>query len=158
LTWPAALMAPEFSETREKLTSLLPEAVRQASAENRIDGTTYTGLGSSTQRMQQLLRERIKDTPPNQFIEGRRFLSKLEDSVKVLGRPDVQQHLNHASAPNGYLGGSGWLSPYGFVSGLTPAETTTLDLSVLLANTIGNKTAALPIIIMGNDDTRDNVI
>src|SRR5262245_45206150 len=35
LSWPQALMGPEFKEQREKLNSLLPDAVRQAAAESK---------------------------------------------------------------------------------------------------------------------------
>src|SRR5262249_49729903 len=41
VTFPQALAMPEFKEPREKLGSLLPEAVRQAAGGNKVDTQLY---------------------------------------------------------------------------------------------------------------------
>lgn len=94
LSWPQALMGADFKEVREKLNSLLPDAIRQAAAESKVGNTSYTDIDNAVKAAYGLLQQKIKDMPLNQFNDGKRFLNQLEDGVKILAQPDVGKYFN----------------------------------------------------------------
>jgi len=88
LHWPLTLQGDDFKSQRELLNSLAPEAVRQA-VNGRVDPGSLRDMVDSVAKMRQTLAASIKDLSPNQFIEANRFLSQLDDALKILGRPDA---------------------------------------------------------------------
>jgi hypothetical protein len=101
LTWPLALTGPEFNAERERLASLAPDAVRQAQFNNRVDPGSLYQMNLDLDRMQKLLIGKVRDLPPLQYIEARRFLNNLGDALEVLGQPDPASYFNGKYAARG---------------------------------------------------------
>jgi hypothetical protein len=88
LTWPLALRGEAFNAERELLNSLAPEAVGRA-INGRVDTGSLRDMNAAVQRMNQRLTDKIREVPQGQYVEAKRFLSYLEDALRVLGRPDA---------------------------------------------------------------------
>jgi hypothetical protein len=101
LNWPLALTGPEFKEERERLASLLQDAVREAEFNNRIDAGSLKQMVDDLGRMERQLRQNVGDLPPSDYTEAKRFLSDLGDALRVMGRPDGASYLNRKYTAKG---------------------------------------------------------
>lgn len=101
VNWPLALEGGDFQADRERLDALLPDAVRQAKANDRVDAATLRDVTAAADRVGRALRESIKDIPPAQHMEARRFLGSLEDALRVLRSPNAGKYLNGTFAAQG---------------------------------------------------------
>jgi hypothetical protein len=92
LNWPAALlsskMPKEAEELREQIAALLPGAVNQA-VNGKVDADRLKELNRAVASLQALLAAQVSRFPPDQYLTARRFLTGLEDGLKVLGQPDA---------------------------------------------------------------------
>ncbi len=93
LSWPATLRGDEYRAERESLSQMLPDAVDRAISNGRVDSGALAQMRRALDRMNQTLADNIRDLPPNQYIEARRYLGYLDDALRVLGRPDAGDYL-----------------------------------------------------------------
>jgi hypothetical protein len=93
LDWPLALSGDAFQSERVLLGALIPEALRQA-VNGRVEAGTLKAMNAQVDKVQHQLALRIKDLPIDQHREAKRFLSELEDGLKLLGRADAGNHFN----------------------------------------------------------------
>ena len=94
LTWPAALLGPEFREPRERLTVRAPEAVRDATRQGRVDPATIRPMAADVGRLRDLLRQHVGALSFQQFSEARAFLRTFEDALVALEQPDAAHHFD----------------------------------------------------------------
>jgi hypothetical protein len=94
LQWPAALAG----ETQQRLDKLLPEAVNQATQNNRVDpalGAEVTrAVGALDKELGQ--KNRADEIDPASYLEAKRFLESLREAATLL----------KSAAPAGFLDGS----------------------------------------------------
>jgi hypothetical protein len=93
LQWPAALKSSTFDAGRQRMEQLLPQALEQARS-GKIDAETLTSLSDTIEALEQQLKEHVVGIPVNPYIEARRYLHALDDSVKALQGPAVANHIN----------------------------------------------------------------
>lgn len=93
LSWPIALRSPEFKRERDLLDTLTPEAKGQAT-NGTVDAATIKQLNQSSDRLLQDLAASIKDMPPAQYIEAKRFLNDYKDAVRALSVEDAAHYFN----------------------------------------------------------------
>jgi len=104
LNWPLGvrILGPgeETRELRSQINTLLPDAVAQA-ANGKVDPGLLQELSRDVNRLQRLLVARANDMPEDTYIDARRFLNNLDDSVRLLRRPDAGDYINGRYAAKG---------------------------------------------------------
>jgi hypothetical protein len=101
LNWPSAVRGAEFKPARERLSILAQDAVNEASFNNRVDPGSLKQMKEDLDRLQRQLSQNVRDLPPSEYIEAKRFLSDLGDALRVLGQPDAVSYLNRKYAAKG---------------------------------------------------------
>ncbi|HEV3079180.1 MAG TPA: hypothetical protein VGY66_05350 [Gemmataceae bacterium] len=89
LTWPVALSSIDFKEDRERINSLVRDAVSQAGFNGQVDSGSISQLITDTDRMRTRLRKTGTDLPPSLYIDANVFLNNLDDAIRALQQPDV---------------------------------------------------------------------
>jgi hypothetical protein len=104
LTWPVALAADDFKLERERLNLWLLEAVHQA-LQSEVNPALLRQMTRSVAKLRDQIGARISDLPPNQFMEANRFLTLLEDGLKLLASPEAGKILTAQLQPGGLVVG-----------------------------------------------------
>jgi hypothetical protein len=102
--WPLLLGHDLFRAGREKVDELAGRLVRQA-ADGEVNAVVLQKVSAAVDELQRRLKgvaraRRIRYSP-NQYIEARRFLEQLEESLKVLEQPDAGRHFTGEYAARG---------------------------------------------------------
>jgi hypothetical protein len=93
LTWPVALSGAEFKEQRERINSLVQEAVKQAEFNNQVDPGVIRQLTRDVEQMETQLRRTGRDLPPTPYIDAKTFLGNLASSIAALQQRDVGNYF-----------------------------------------------------------------
>jgi hypothetical protein len=92
LNWPVAIRSlkprDKIDDLRRQISSLLPETINQA-VNGKVDPMSLKELIRATDEMQDLLTQNVTNLPPGQYMDAKRFLSGLDDGVKLLQQPDA---------------------------------------------------------------------
>jgi len=97
LNWPLSLRGSDFDVLRKDIDSITPELVRQASA-GRVDKATLKQLKDDVDKLHRQLSERISELPSSDYIEAKRFLNFLSESVQALGQADIADYFHRFEA------------------------------------------------------------
>jgi hypothetical protein len=104
LSWPLALrtMRPqkEADSLRQDVDSELPGAINEA-VNGKVSSNRLEALTKDVDKLQQLLTNNVRDLPPGQYMEARRFLNNLEDGLQVLQQPNAGLYFTHQYAAKG---------------------------------------------------------
>jgi hypothetical protein len=92
LSWPSALNNDEFKDQRDKIDTLVGDAVKQARFNNKVESSQLQDLQKEVDRMQRQLRKN-NDLGINQYIESKTFLSNLSDAITALGQRNVGDYF-----------------------------------------------------------------
>jgi hypothetical protein len=92
LTWPSALLDEGSKADRDLVDSLASTARRQA-VDGRVDAGSLRELVAASRRLHQKLAAEVKNLTATQYIEAGRFLSQLDDAIRVLSRPDAGDYI-----------------------------------------------------------------
>jgi hypothetical protein len=93
LDWPLILQDDTFKKDRERLNELTQQAVKEAATTGRVDSKIIRELNPTVDRMQQNLLRMVQEAPPDQYMEGRRFLRDLAAAYKLFQDPDVGNYF-----------------------------------------------------------------
>jgi hypothetical protein len=99
LSWPVVLRGPQYKEERDVLNDLTPAAYDQA-VSGKSDPGTLESMTAAVRRLEEKLRDNIKDLTPTEYSEGRRFLSDYEDALALLRQPGAGDYFTQ-KAPKG---------------------------------------------------------
>jgi hypothetical protein len=101
LNWPSAVRGAAFEPARERLSNLAQDAVNEVAFNNRVDPDSLKQMKEDLDRLQRQLSQNVRDLPPSEYIEAKRFLSGLGDALRALGQPDAASYLNRKYAARG---------------------------------------------------------
>ena len=97
LNWPPAWHEPALEEVsaprRAKLEAELAEALDRAKG-GSPDPKLLQKMRGDLQVLSLLLSAKIRELPPDSFIQASRYLSEVSDAVKVLERPDAARYVD----------------------------------------------------------------
>lgn len=96
LNWPPALRelatGQDTQGLRKEVDTLVKAAIDQAKA-GKVQTGILTQLHSDVQSYRELLKRSTGDLTPPQYIQARRFLDELDESLKVLERDDAANYV-----------------------------------------------------------------
>src|SRR5262249_21390502 len=98
LDWPI----PVQGEKQEKLAAILPSVVAEASS-GRLDPKSYREAVTGVADLQEELRKKFhkEEIDGGSYLVGKRFLDKLEGSIKGLEEPGSRKVLTGSYAAQG---------------------------------------------------------
>lgn len=98
LDWPKILYGPEFKPERELINRLAPQVIEQARHGQVTDLARFVG---SVEKMHQNLQAKIADIPTPEYVRAKRFLTQINDAIKILRQPDAGNYFNQTYSPRG---------------------------------------------------------
>jgi hypothetical protein len=94
LEWPAAMKAETFKKDREQIETLLQRA--RESMKKGGTASSIKELADAVQRLNPALALQVDELTPVQYIQAKRLILHLEDTVKLLEDPDASRFLKSA--------------------------------------------------------------
>ena len=85
--WPPAMLRAEFDTVRNDLDRKFPDVLRQVK-DGPVNAKDIAAIQNSLKKMQDILKELINDTRPNEYILAKRHLSNLEAWASALASPE----------------------------------------------------------------------
>lgn len=89
LTWPVALMRPEFAAERDRISKLTEVAYQQADTNGRVGQGTLDQLNADYRVLRDKLVSRVEEIDTPDYLEARRYLNELNRALTILKRPDI---------------------------------------------------------------------
>lgn len=104
LKWPVALrtLTPrsESQQLRETVDNLMVEGKKQAMS-GEVDGDLLQQLDKSINTLRGLLKDAVANTSFSDYTASKRYLTDLDQAVKVLKQPDVEKYVGGHYAAKG---------------------------------------------------------
>lgn len=94
--WPATLRECVSAEARDEFWTRLQPIVKEGKAKVRPEATRE--LRQAAERLGADLRQKINDIPPSQYLDCKRFLVRIDMTVKALDNPAWRADLSAARA------------------------------------------------------------
>jgi hypothetical protein len=98
LTWPLGLRdlqpADDSKDVRKSLDADAIEAVSQATS-GKVNPGTIKDLQANVNKLHRLLARNVNEVPTNAYIEAKRFLNNLDDAIRALQDPNVNNYFNN---------------------------------------------------------------
>jgi len=94
LTWPLSLRTSEFDKLRRQTEFDAEDAVSRAKTNGEVDAALMTRLLDDAKQLHKKLEDSVGDLTPTQYIEGKRFLHLLDDALRALQDPNVNNYFN----------------------------------------------------------------
>jgi hypothetical protein len=82
IQWPEVLLSDDFNEYRQSLETLYGE---WANASGKINFSQFQEIQKSSKAMQNVLKGKLSDMPPQVFSQANAFLKRLEHAAKLPG-------------------------------------------------------------------------
>jgi hypothetical protein len=92
LDWPQELLTSTYQDERQLVDASIPIALRQT-GNGGSDPRTLDELNHSTQALRQKLKGRVAEITPASFVEAGRFLTYLEEGLRLLSQPKAGEQL-----------------------------------------------------------------
>jgi hypothetical protein len=89
LDWPESLQGSAFKESREQLSALMHTAYKSVDSGNNPQPATLNDLLARHRKMRDTLKSNVADLKPDEYIEARRYLSEVGQTIKGLQDPHV---------------------------------------------------------------------
>lgn len=106
LDWPQGLrVLPPRSETealRKQMESQVRLAMTQAGSGTRVDADLVQQMNDEVERFRKLLKGNVGNMSVSQYSECKRYLTDVEDALKVLGSSDASKYVGGQYAPQGH--------------------------------------------------------
>jgi hypothetical protein len=87
LSWPVALQGSVFDDDRNQIDELVRRSVEKLHGNGAVQADTLKPLSTVANRMERKLAKQVKDISPAEYIDGKRFLGHLDDTVQALEQP-----------------------------------------------------------------------
>jgi len=102
LNWPTVFQGQEFQSEREMITRLAPQVIEQA---RHGQVTDLARLDEAVKKLHQNLLAKIAIIPTTTYVRANRFLTQLDDAIRILRLPDAGNYFNEIYAARGSTAG-----------------------------------------------------
>ena len=99
LDWPEALQKSVFKDAREQLSTLMRRAYRSVNSGNNPDPATLNDLQAQYRKMREILENNVSELKPDEYIEARRYLNEIGQTIKGLQDPNVVHQFSDEWKP-----------------------------------------------------------
>ncbi len=89
LDWPEALQGGAFKDSREQINSLMQRAYKSVDSGNNPDPATLNDLQAQSRKLSELLRNNVSELKPDEYIEAKRYLNEVNQTIRGLQDPNV---------------------------------------------------------------------
>jgi hypothetical protein len=89
LDWPEALQGGAFKDSREQINSLMQRAYKSVDSGNNPDPATLSDLQAQYRKLSEILRNNVSELRPDEYIEAKRFLNEVSQTIRGLQDPNV---------------------------------------------------------------------
>jgi hypothetical protein len=93
LNWPAALSGPESRDARDRLSAQVSEIVGRMTRGSEVEQDVLLRMTNDVEQFRAQLQRNAGDLSFQTFVEAKRFLQNLNDSIVALRQPDAMNHL-----------------------------------------------------------------
>jgi hypothetical protein len=93
LKWPLVLQDPRFAPEKQKISELMPQAVKEAQM-GEPQFATFTGLRDATTAMSKRIDANAQELSLPDIISAQRFVQEINDSVNLLKEPNAANYFN----------------------------------------------------------------
>jgi hypothetical protein len=100
LQWPYALSDTPYDADRKKLDELAAGAYKEAEY-GRVKPATIRSMTKTVDDLAKKLKKNIKDITPSDYVDSKRFLNDMEQTIKVLRDPNVSNYVTKKWAAKG---------------------------------------------------------
>lgn len=94
LDWPEALQGGTFKEGRDQINALMRRAYKSVASGSNPDAPTLNDLQSQYRKLRQTVQANVDELKPNEYIEAKRYLDEVGQTVKGLEAPDVGRQFS----------------------------------------------------------------
>jgi hypothetical protein len=98
LNWPSAFAIEEFRTARERVSAQLSEIVGRLKSGSEADPAAIKQIKNDVEGIQTMLRRKAGELSIEPFVEAKRFLQGLNDSLVALQQPDAANYFTSQSA------------------------------------------------------------
>jgi hypothetical protein len=99
LEWPESLQGSAFKEHREQLSALMHRAYKSVESGNNPDPATLSDLQAHFRKMREVLQNNASELKPDEYIEAKRYLEEVGQTIKGLEDPNVIHQFNEDWKP-----------------------------------------------------------
>ena len=100
IDWPEALQDTMYDETRDRFSKNFSTAIKTAQQGEQPPLPLIRDLRADLKALDEKLDEQVRDLPPSRWIEGRRQLNKLKDTIKGLSNARICKSCNDSWKKN----------------------------------------------------------
>jgi hypothetical protein len=94
LRWPLPLKDEAFDPNRKRLDELIPKGMEQAASGN-LNPETFRALQNTVNQMVEQVDNSVGTISTRDFIESKRFLRELDQSIRTLQDPNAANYLSN---------------------------------------------------------------
>ncbi len=99
LDWPEALQGSAFKDSREQINSLMQRAYKSVDSGNNPDPATLNDLQAQYRKLSELLRNNVSELKPDEYIEAKRYLNEVNQTIRGLQDPNVIRQFSEDWKP-----------------------------------------------------------
>jgi hypothetical protein len=100
LDWPVELQGDAYKKYRDELDKFSAQALQEART-GRVKATTVRGIQGALDAMLGTLKDNVENVTPTDYIQSKRYVNQLKESLKSLQDPNAQKYLNGTYAAKG---------------------------------------------------------
>jgi hypothetical protein len=101
LQWPPSLQGEAYKDPREDLSRHMKDAFRTVQLNRNPDESTLNDLQADLKKLHDTLDQHISALSPDQYVDARRYVRLLGDTITALRDRNVINYLNGAWTPKG---------------------------------------------------------
>jgi hypothetical protein len=101
LSWPLPLRSEAFQEDRQRLDSLMPQAIQQASKGAQVNADTLDSMIQTVNDLNNRIRENIASMTPGDFSRAQRFIREVNSGIQMLQNPNASKYISGQWAATG---------------------------------------------------------
>jgi hypothetical protein len=100
IDWPEALQDTPYDEVRDRFSKNFNTAIKTVQQGEQPPIALLRDLRADLKSLDEKLDEQVRDLPPSRWIEGRRQLNKLKDTIKGLSNARICKSCNDSWKKN----------------------------------------------------------
>jgi hypothetical protein len=94
MNWPEALSGPDDQEVRDRVATLLHNAIEQARSNGRVEQSILAQLETDVGQVQRQLPRIARNSAADAYFAAKAFVTSLDAAVTALRQPDVRNFFN----------------------------------------------------------------